>query len=403
MIYSIKCKNFYSFADEYLLNFEVNDKAPNNNGYFITPNGKRLSKVGVVIGPNASGKTNLLKVLPFLKWLIIDSFNSNPNSSIPFKPFLFRQSVKTPTELGVTFELNNNIYIYEFTLNEERILKERLLLRSKTRERETNKMLFSRAWDDKNSIYIFSAGPFNLPFEFVGLLRSNASIVSTALRLNHKTSQEIGEYWNKIATNVVEAGWIGDKLLPNSNIDLFEALNFYGDNTEIKNKAEEILSRFDLGFNAFNIIKEKRDETISINVQVSHRFNNKEYLLPFQYESAGTKQLFVILKTILQVLLFGGVAVLDELDVNLHPEMIIALYDLIINPDTNPNNAQIIFSTHSHRILNELDKYQIFLVEKDKNGSSNTWRLDDVKGVRADDNYYMKYISGAYGATPKIN
>ncbi len=403
MIYSIKCKNFYSFADEYLLNFEVNDKAPNNNGYFTSPNGKKLSKVAVVIGANASGKTNLLKILPFLKWLITDSFNSNPISPIPIKPFLFRKNQQEPSEVSVVFELDKQVYIYEFSLNEQRILEERLLIRTKTEKRETNKTLFSRKWNNKTNQYVFSEGLFGLPKEFSNLLRANASIVSTALRLNHKTSQEIGAYWNKIATNVVEAGWIGDKLLPNSNIDLFDALNFYGDNTEIKNKAEEILSRFDLGFNAFNIIKEKQGDGISINVQVSHRFNNTEYLLPFQYESAGTKQLFVILKTILQVLLFGGVAVLDELDVNLHPEMIIALYDLFINPETNPTNAQILFSTHSHRILNELDKYQIFLVEKDQNGSSNAWRLDEVKGVRADDNYYMKYITGAYGATPKIS
>ena len=48
-------------------------------------------------------------------------------------------------------------------------------------------------------------------------------------------------------------------------------------------------------------------------------------------------------------------------------------------------------------------KYQIFLVEKDQDGSSNAWRLDEVKGVRSDDNYYMKYIAGAFGATPKIS
>ena len=121
-----------------------------------------------------------------------------------------------------------------------------------------------------------------------------------------------------------------------------------------------------------------------------------------QYESSGTKQLFVLLKTILLVLLKGGVAVLDEFDVNLHPEMVLALFELFIQPETNPKNAQLLFSTHSHRILSNLDKYQIILTEKNDKGESESWRLDECSGVRADDNYYSKYIAGAYGAVPKL-
>ena len=141
---------------------------------------------------------------------------------------------------------------------------------------------------------------------------------------------------------------------------------------------------------------------MSINVQVTHSFGGQTEYLPMQYESSGTKQLFVLLKTILLVLDKGGVAVLDEFDVNLHPEMVRALFELFIQPETNPTNAQILFSTHSHLILSKLDKYQIILIEKNGKGASESWRLDDVSGVRADDNYYAKYIAGAYGAVPKF-
>ncbi len=98
----------------------------------------------------------------------------------------------------------------------------------------------------------------------------------------------------------------------------------------------------------------------------------------------------------------GGVAVLDEIDVSLHPEMVVALFNLFSQPETNPKNAQMLFSTHSHLILSKLDKYQIILVEKNQNGVSESWRLDEMSGVRADDNYYSKYIAGAYGAVPRI-
>jgi len=126
------------------------------------------------------------------------------------------------------------------------------------------------------------------------------------------------------------------------------------------------------------------------------------HLLPVQYESSGTKQLFILFKTILQVLDRGGIAILDELDVSLHPDIIAALFDLFSQTETNPHNAQFIFSTHSHGILSKLDKYQIILTEKNSKCGSEAWRLDEMENVRADDNYYSKYIAGAYGAVPQI-
>ena len=107
MIHSFTCKNFYSFSEETILNFGVNNNAPENNGYFPAPSGNRLSKVETVIGPNASGKTNLLKILPFLKWLIIDSLvKSKPEDFIVVQPFAFGDAKDQPTELSVIFEID---------------------------------------------------------------------------------------------------------------------------------------------------------------------------------------------------------------------------------------------------------------------------------------------------------
>ncbi|MEK7721867.1 MAG: ATP-binding protein [Elusimicrobiota bacterium] len=402
MIHSFSCKNFYSFSDLVTVNFAVNDKAPDNDGYFRAPSGNRLSKIETVIGPNASGKTNLLKVLPFLKWLIVDSFVTNPTEPLPIKPFLFGESKKQPSELLVDFEIAENIYTYRFVLNDKKILIEELKVRSKSDQKVTTKKLFIREWNEQTGSYSFESKSFNLPKEFP--LRDNASIISTAIRLSHKESQDIVGFWQKVATNVVEPGWVGDWLLRAGSQQLLEALDFFSDgqNETLKKAAEKLLSRFDLGLESFSIKKEKKENSVSINVQVAHSFGGQTEYLPMQYESSGTKQLFVLLKTILLVLNKGGVAVLDEFDVNLHPEMVRALYELFIQSETNPNNAQMLFSTHSHMILSRLDKYQIVLIEKNEKGASESWRLDEVAGVRADDNYYAKYIAGAYGAFPKF-
>lgn len=403
MIHSFSCKNFYSFEELTTLDFEVNNNAPQNNGYFVAKSGIRLSKVETVIGPNASGKTNLLKVLPFLKWLIIDSFNEKPDDPIVVQSFAFGDAKEKPTELSVVFEINEKEYTYAFTMDKQRILSEELSVTGFVKEKKGNKKLFTRNWDNSVNRYIFKDENFNLPNGFENLLRSNASIIGSAFRLNHNESKEIAKFWQQIETNVIEAGWIGDHLLPNKIPQWFEALIFYSDNEALKKEAEKLLSRFDLGLNGIIFEKEKSGNNLTIkNVQAKHLFNGKEQTLPILYESSGTKQLFIVLKTILQALENGSVAIVDEFDVNLHPEMVMALFDLFIQPETNPKNAQLLLSTHSHMLLNKLDKYQIVLVEKNDNGISEAWRLDEVSDVRSDENYYSKYIAGAYGAIPKI-
>lgn len=94
--------------------------------------------------------------------------------------------------------------------------------------------------------------------------------------------------------------------------------------------------------------------------------------------------------------------IIDELEADLHPHMLTPILDLFFSPKTNPNKAQIIFTCHSLEVLSLLHKGQVVLVEKDSNCESHAWRLDSVKGVRADDNLYAKYMAGAYGAVPQL-
>lgn len=403
MIHTFSCKNFYSFNKKTFVSFVVNDKAPDNDGYFRATSGLRLSKVESVIGPNASGKTNLLKVLPFLKWLIVDSLKK-PSKSLPVRPFVFDKGSNNPIELSVDFEIDGSIFTYSFALTSSRILSEELKVRNKSKKKITSKKLFSRSWNDKVGKYEFDGIGFSLPKGFENLLPATGSIIAYLSGLkSHKQSQIIVDYWEKIETNVIEAGWIGDHSLPNGSMIYLETLNFYSDNQVLKKKAEELLRRFDLGLEGFEIKKEQHPQGLQLSISGVHSFEDHKQYLPFSYESSGTRQLFVLLKTILQVLSSGGVAILDEIDVNLHPDMIMFLFDLFIHPDTNPNNAQLLFSTHSHIVLSKLDKYEINLVEKNENGESETWRLDKMSGVRSDDNYFTKYMAGAYGATPDIN
>ena len=133
-----------------------------------------------------------------------------------------------------------------------------------------------------------------------------------------------------------------------------------------------------------------------------HRVGDVDHKLLFKQESSGTQGAYLLLSRVLPVLKNGGLAIIDELEADLHPHMLNPILDLFFSPKTNPKNAQIIFTCHSVEVLSLLHKSQVVLVEKNSDCISDAWRLDSIKGVRADDNLYAKYMAGAYGAIPQI-
>jgi predicted ATPase len=133
-----------------------------------------------------------------------------------------------------------------------------------------------------------------------------------------------------------------------------------------------------------------------------HQGRESEVSLPFAFESSGTRGAFVLLSHLLQVLEIGGLAVIDEFENDLHPHMLEPILDLFANPRTNPHDAQLIFTCHAVEVLNMVNKAQVTLVEKDEHCESSACRLDAVAGIRNDDNFYAKYMAGAYGAVPRF-
>ena len=74
---------------------------------------------------------------------------------------------------------------------------------------------------------------------------------------------------------------------------------------------------------------------------------------------------------------------------------------MFMSHSTNKHNTQLIISSHNYTTLNSLDKQQIFLSEKNTRGYTEVWRLDEIEGVDSRDNFYTKYLAGAYGAVPR--
>ena len=132
-----------------------------------------------------------------------------------------------------------------------------------------------------------------------------------------------------------------------------------------------------------------------------HKVGDESFELMIYEESNGTQSAYSLLGLILPVLKNGGVAIIDELDNDLHPLLLPAIFDLFRSSHHNPHNAQLIFSCHTPEVFNLLNKHQIYLVEKYEQ-ASEAWRLDEMEGVRNDDNLYAKYMAGAFDAIPNL-
>ena len=98
----------------------------------------------------------------------------------------------------------------------------------------------------------------------------------------------------------------------------------------------------------------------------------------------------------------GGVLFIDEIENGLHPIIVQFIINLFNEPKTNPNNAQLICSTHNTLLLENCRRDQVWFMEKNKYGESKISRLSDYFNVRSNDKVHQKYLKGVFGAIPNI-
>lgn len=398
MLHKYRFKNFFSFAEETEVSFELNRQVPESDLVFESPGGARLSKVVAAIGPNASGKTNVLKPLAFLSWFIAHSFTSSkPEDDIPVQAHFF--SDDKDSEFEIEFESKGQYYRYSLVVNPERVMHESLHLKTS----KFFSFIFRRDWSESDSAYDIRQQKFGFAAREAEKVRPNASLIATAAQYNVPCARELVSYFAYFYTNV---NYGGREHFDTS--DVLVATDFFHGRPALRAQMSEILSQLDLGLaevviESRKVVEKETGKSEQANVPFGvHRKGNKERKLLFWYESSGTQAAFVLLEKILPALEHGGIVIIDEMEADLHPDMITAMLDLFIDRERNPHNAQIIFTCHAHEVLNDLQKDQVLLIEKDSEGFSEAWRLGDMKGIRRDDNLYAKYRAGAYGAVPDL-
>ncbi len=415
MIISFKIENFRSIKDSLNLTLTTEkrlkeDELPHNS--FETNNTELLSSL-LIYGRNASGKSNVLRAIRALTYIVDNSDSFKHQEKIrPYEPFLFdAESVDKPVRLEIQFITKESKtrfkYIISYTSTEIRY--EALY----TYPNGTQAKLFERT----NSVVTYGENYKGAKKQIENDLLPNQLFLSKSSTSKVKYLDECFLYFTKH----IYVSTIHDTEYDNSIIRAFSELLLNDD--QLKCNLLELLKAADTAISDFNIIENEKElkfhdtfpdelkkkiiESRRYEVRTEHSiFKNGEKVdvvnLDLENESFGTKKLFAIGGLILNALNEGSVIIIDELDKGLHPILTKLLIKLFISKTNNPHNAQLIFATHDSSLLDleMLRRDQICFVDKTFEEYSVLYKLSDIKGVRKDIPIDKWYLSGRFKAVP---
>lgn len=413
MLLQFYFSNYRSFEGEGILDMRASGSNELSSHIRNTLNEKVLP-VTAIYGANASGKSSVFEAFQFMALCVLESLSfSDDNKKNPYKlkvdSFKFSESREKPSEFEINYidkkEKKEKYYNYGFKIDNSGILEEYLASNTKTgvKRNEDYTYIFKRERNQK--LYLDSSvEKFRENLEIS--LKDKTLLVSLGAKLNIDEFIRVRTWF--INTEVINFsnslyGALLENILPNNIIE----------SEEVRKNLVSFINSFDDSIIDIEVEKISAiDENDKDNYRVFtiHKSDKgtSTARISMNEESSGTKKMFSLYQTLLDVLEKGGLFFADELDIKLHPLLMRNILLTFTDKEKNSNNAQLIFTTHNtiYMDMDLLRRDEIWFVEKD-NGVSKLYSLDDItneKGekVRKDSNYEKHYLLGNYGAIPNL-
>lgn len=406
MLIEFSVSNFLSFKDKKTFSMLASTDSTLSNNY-IEMGVNKILKTTAIYGANASGKSNLFKILSTVSLLISQSNFFAPNILLPIIPFkLDKNKINEPSEFEIKFIINGIRYFYGFKADNKKIYEEFLTYYPNGRPVK----IFNRLNVNQ---YSFNHDDEKILTDIKEKNTDNKFFLSTATNWNYDKTKPAFEFLTiKLGT-----------VMSLDQIRNYSYNMYYNDkDSKLKKFALNFLEKADLNINGYEILEEKMTEEklksvpdlikpfIPLNssmhkVNTKHIINGNEFEFDISEESLGTQTIFSYIPVIKDVIDNGKILIVDELDKSLHPFIVRYIVEMFNSSTINKSGAQLIFNTHDTNLLDLelLRRDQIWFTEKNNNdGSSDIYPLDDFS-VRKSENIEKGYLLGRYGAIPFIN
>lgn len=402
MILEFSVKNFLSFKEKVTFSMIANSNKELNDNY-VEIGGNKVLKSAAIYGANASGKSNLFKILTLVVLMLRSSNSVDINAKLPLIPFkLDKGSVNKPSEFEIKFILDETRYVYGFIADKDKIYDEYLYYYPNGRE--------TKIFDRTNiNEYSYTQKDEKILREIEAKNAQNKFFLATATNWNFdKTKAAYNFLTNGIGTcNNLE-------ILKNMAYKMYETNPDY-----LKDFAIDFLQKADFNIEDYQIsqidvpgefltaIPEFITKTLPDKpkaYQVLFKHKNSDNYLSIDEESLGTQMIFAFIPFLADSLKNKKVLIIDELDKSLHPFLVQYIVEIFNDAEINKNVSQLIFNTHDTNLLdlNILRRDQIWFTEKNsETGESDLYSLSDFS-VRKQENVEKGYMLGRYGAVPFI-
>ena len=440
MLIEFKVSNFRSIREQQTLSLVKaagRELADTNSFPTDAPNKFELLRSAAIFGPNASGKSNLLLAVDVMRKIVMDSaMGWDPSDRLPIVPFrLDSKSARSPSEFEVSFIANGIRYLYGFTATADKVHEEWLFAYPNGRAQHW----FSRTWEQTKQDYTWDIGS-KLSGDvqvWRKSTRTNALFLSTAVQLNSEQLRPVYDWFSGILKVVnFEFDPIGFaslyedskrkrpllSFLRAAGIDIQDIQVEYEGGGPATDMPEEM--KTDAARNSkvrsIKTFRENSERRLVMPEEMktdaardfkmrsikTFRENSERRLVEFDLEdeSLGTRQLFCAAVLWIGVLGLGRVMFYDELRNHLHPKLVAFLVNQFHSKETNPNNAQLIFTTHETSILNQeiFRRDQIWFCEQGEDKATSVVPLTDYSPRKGRENLEAAYLTGRYGALPFV-
>lgn len=397
MILKIEFENFFSIRDRVRIDFRtasINTAQARELSHNVMEwKGVPVLKTVGLFGPNASGKSNILKTITFCCRMILDSYLHNEGVTFNFEPFKFDGWQKKPSKFLIDFVCEDVEYEYSFELTRERILSESLYYYPVGRRAK----VFVRDADGK---YSFGAGVMVKPSDVVTNTSEKKLFLSCASSMNRDIAQKLYRYFmNQFLLGLVN---VNDMMVLDSfnayKKVILKALEICDtDITDIEARKEQmpapvvVPGQMELSYKLVDVLRFK----------TFHR-DQKDIMFDMDMEeSNGTRKLFQILIRLLDVVKNKKSIMMDEFDMGLHTRLADFILDLIHASE----NSQLLFTSHNTNLIDvkRLRRDQIVFVNKSEQGATEVYSLYDFKDFRENMDAEKGYIQGRFDAVPYID